>query len=130
MQNPDLILLDNKIELSQNVLDMLNAKPNDRITIGFSPNNGLLQPLITKDDNGNKLTKSKTFSYRGKMRDMLAQYGTTFIAENVSGTIFLTGDNPEYKVFTSETKAKEFVLDKIVLENKQFKLQINNEYIF
>ena len=84
----DLEILDNKIQLSPNALVKLNAVPNDRITINYwyvGPNKSY--PIISKADvfdngvDGNRLTKSKTFSFRGEQRDILLKFGTKFIFE-------------------------------------------------
>ena len=87
-KNEDIIKLeDNKIILTQKLLDIIKAEPGDRISIQYKEFNGVYNPIIAKSEvfadpeAGNKLTKSMTVSYRGKQREELAIYGEEFTFE-------------------------------------------------
>jgi hypothetical protein len=75
----------NKLILSQEAIKALNASPGDRIAINYwTVNSWETFPLIGKaemfsdSEGGNRLTKSKTVSFRGNQRDILKEYGTLF----------------------------------------------------
>lgn len=87
-KNEDIIKLeDNKIVLTQKLLNIIKAEPGDRISVQYKEFNGVYNPIIAKSEvfadpeAGNKLTKSMTVSYRGKQRDELAIYGEEFTFE-------------------------------------------------
>ena len=78
-------VLENKLVLTQEAVDLLNASSGDRIAINYvQVSNQETFPVIGKSDSfvdpnsGNKLTKSNTVSFRGVQNDMLSKYGTTF----------------------------------------------------
>lgn len=86
---PLLILQDNKYELNSAAIELLNATYGDRLNIEYSQIDGFMYPVICKsEDAGNKLTKSKTVSYRGTANEVLSKYGTEFTIEYYDGTIF------------------------------------------
>lgn len=80
---PKLFVEDNKVILNQKLIDLLQLNPGDSITVsymkvpdvGFNPVLGKSETLGIK---GNKLTKSNSFSYRGKAHDELIKFGTEF----------------------------------------------------
>jgi hypothetical protein len=83
-----LAVLENKLMLSQEAVDILEASAGDRIAINYvQVTNQETFPVIGKSDSfvdpnsGNKLTKSNTVSFRGIQRDMLSKYGTNFNLE-------------------------------------------------
>ena len=80
-----LSILENKLMLSQEAVDLLEASPGDRISINYvQVTNQETFPVVGKsevfgDPNaGNKLTKSHTVSFRGVQRTMLNQFGDNF----------------------------------------------------
>lgn len=82
---PILELVDNKLILSDGLIDLLDAQPEDRIVINYySINNQETIPLIGKSqafadkDSGNRLTKSNTVSFRGNKQEVLSEYGQLF----------------------------------------------------
>lgn len=85
-----IVLEDNKLVLTQKLLDKINAEPGDRLLVSFKEENGIYFPVIAKSEvfadpeSGNKLTKSLTLSYRGKQREQLLIYGTKFRFEETS----------------------------------------------
>jgi len=86
---PLLILRDNKYELNSAAMELLNASYGDRLNIEYSQIDGFMYPVICKSvDTGNKLTKSKTVSYRGTANEVLSKYGTEFTIEYYDGTLF------------------------------------------
>lgn len=87
LSKPTVEVLDNKLQLSQSAIALLNAKPNDRISINYwNVNNETTFPLIGLsssfgEDNGNRLTNSNTVSFRGRQRETLLIYGNLFTLE-------------------------------------------------
>ena len=83
----DLKVLDNKIQLTSDALDKLTVSIGDRIAINYWYNGPSdAYPIISEasvlgDVEGNKLVKSKTFSFRGDQRDTLLKYGSVFSFE-------------------------------------------------
>lgn len=80
---PQLNLLDNKYSLNQAALSLLNVVAGDKIDIRYQIIDSINYPIIGssqswQSSSGNKLTKSRTVSYRGKANDMLATFGDTF----------------------------------------------------
>lgn len=125
----DLVLLESTIQLSNNLVNLLGAKTGDRIVIGYASNDGTLIPAISIGDSGNKLSGKNTIVFRGKQRNCLAKYGTTFKA--VPGSpITLIGDNPEFKVFTSVEKATEYTLSKEIITNENYNIKNFESYEF
>lgn len=90
----------NKITLSEGLVEALGASVEDKIAIQYKKDEKKqLFPVIGLsssfgDDNGNRLTKSNTVSYRGKANDTLAEFGEMFIAEPYENGIYkLCGDS-------------------------------------
>ena len=84
----DLEVQDNKLKLSKNALDKLNAKADDRISIQYwSEGIGKSIPIIGKAEvftdrmDGNRLTKAGTVAFRGEKHATLSQFGTFFNLE-------------------------------------------------
>ena len=80
-----LAVLENKLMLSQEAVDILEASAGDRMAINYVQiTNQETFPVIGKsevfgDPNaGNKLTKSHTVSFRGVQSTMLHQFGDNF----------------------------------------------------
>ena len=84
----DLQVLDNKIQLSSEAINKLQAEIGDRIAINYW-HKGVSDdyPIISKSEiftdglDGNSLRKSKTFSFRGEQREWLLRYGSNFVFE-------------------------------------------------
>lgn len=80
---PIVILEENKLVLNSKAVEVLGVKWEDRISIIYQKHEDKLVPVIGKDEvfgcnGGNKLTKSKTVSCRGKANTKLAEHGTEF----------------------------------------------------
>lgn len=85
---PDLVVLENKLQLSKNALNKLDARADDRIDIQYvSEGVGKSAPVIGKGEafidrlGGNRLTQKGTVSFRGEKRTTLLQFGTIFNLE-------------------------------------------------
>lgn len=76
-----------KVVLSKDAVKALGVKAGDKVSINYyTVNNELTFPIIGKDTtNGNKLTKSNSFSYRGEQRKILLEYGSMFTLEPFEG---------------------------------------------
>lgn len=80
---PIVILEENKLVLNSKAIEVLGAEWEDRISVIYQKHEDKLVPVIGKDEvfgckSGNKLTKSKTVSCRGKANTKLAEHGTEF----------------------------------------------------
>lgn len=133
-KNEDIIILEeNKLVLTQKLLDILGAEYGDRICIRFSEKDGIYYPIIAKSEvfadpeAGNKLTKSLTVSYKGKQHDELAIYGKEFTFEETGegsricrliGKIIQADD----KVFKSNVDLSPYEED--ITESKQKDVEI------
>jgi len=79
-------VLDAKLLLSKDAVDLIGAKSDDRITVSYWTENneetfpviGLSSAFAEGSDSGNKLTKSNTVSFRGLQHKTLVKYGTGF----------------------------------------------------
>lgn len=100
-ENEALIeLQDNKYVLNNLALDLLQVEAGERIEIKFDKKGKTVTPVIGKSEifgtsGGNKLNKSNSVSYRGKARDELVKYGTTFKLkphDKVDGLFYMIGD--------------------------------------
>ena len=87
-QNLYVKIEDNKLILTQDVINLLNAFPGERISINYysiSPEETF--PVIAKSEfftdstGGCKLTKSNTVSFKGNQRQTLMEYGVFFKLE-------------------------------------------------
>lgn len=86
---------DNKLLLSSAAITTLNARSGDRITINYwNESAECTFPVIGKSEiftdaeGGNRLTKSKTVSYRGVQREVLLRYGSKFTIEPFKNGMF------------------------------------------
>lgn len=85
---PIIEIGDKKLILSLKVLEILDAKPGERLSINYiQKNNEETFPVIGKSEifadpeNGQKITKSNTISFRGNQRKILEQFGNLFLLE-------------------------------------------------
>lgn len=92
---PDVVVLDNKLQLSKNGMQKLNVRPDDRISIQYiSTGIGKAQPVIGKAEvftdrlDGNRVTKKGTVSFRGEKRNTLLEFGTEFNLEEYKNDIW------------------------------------------
>lgn len=88
---PTVQALENKLQLSQAALELIGAKSGDRITITYwQVNNQETFPLISKveEDEGCKITKLRTVSYRGQQMDVLKLYGENFTIEPFKDNLY------------------------------------------
>lgn len=98
---PKLVLSDNKFTLNDEAIHLLRIKPGDKVAIVFD---SIGRPMIGSTDSlridgGNKLTKSKTVSFRGKMNEQLAKFGNEFIIkEDGEGIGVLTANGEQIEI--------------------------------
>lgn len=142
--NEDVIKLEeNKLVLTQKLVDLLELNIGDRVSVRFKEINGVYHPCIAcssifgDPESGNKLTKSLTVSYRGKQREELAIYGNEFTFEESSpgscmcilsgrtnvSSVVITPDN---KVFKSNKDLETYDDDNEVTESKVTSFIENN----
>lgn len=91
----DLEVQENKLKLSKNALEKLNAKADDRISIHYWQEGiGKSVPIIAKAEyltdrlDGNRLTKTGTVAFRGEKRTTLLEFGTYFNLEEFKDNIW------------------------------------------
>ena len=108
-----LVREENKLILSQKLIEELGAEVDDRIAINYERKEGLTFPVIGVStafggkESGNKLTKSNTVAYRGNSNTTLAEFGTRFSIEPYKEGIFrLIGDTKSEKMTTPEAVIK------------------------
>ena len=77
----------------------------------------------------NKISKKLTFIFTGQQKNYLLQYGNIF--EAIPGEIiYLKGNNPEFKTFTTVQKAVEYTLSKEIITNTNFNIKQIEHYEF
>ncbi len=124
----DVIIQDNKLLLSEQLIEMLSAKPGDRINIGYSNRDGKLVPIICIDNEGNRLNKNWSVSFRGKQKDFLGQFGSCFWATNNNGSIELEGNG--VPIYTDVKKAVEAYITKEIILDTNYNITKINNYEF
>ena len=124
----DVIIRDTQLVFSDQLIEMLKAKPGDKISIGYIEQNDKLVPVIEKNEAGHKLNKNNTISFRGKQQEVLGQLGTNFWATENNGVITLEGDG--LPVFTSVKKAVETYLTKDIIEDTNYSINKLTNYEF
>lgn len=92
---PTIEVLDNKLKLSDSALKKMEASANDRLSIEYwTVDNQTTFPIIgksevfTDSENGNRLTKSKTLSFKGQQRTLLLEYGNFFRLEEFKENMY------------------------------------------
>lgn len=124
----DLLLKDNKLILDSSLVNKLKAEPGDRIEIGYRERDGLLRPVISIGENGNKLTKSNTVSFRGVQHNTLAQFGSNFWVVEVDDLLELEGDG--IPVYTDVKKAAQAVVTKEIILDTNYTITKLENYEF
>ena len=124
----DVIMKESSLILDSGLIQKLNAKPGDRIVIGYIQKDGILTPVISIGEEGNKLTNSNTISFRGKQRNNLAQFGSNFWAKENNGIIELEGDG--LPIFTEVKKAVETYITKEIILDTNYNIKKLDNYEF
>ena len=119
---------DSSLLLDSSLLNKLNAKPGDRIDIGYKEKDGNLIPIISKTESGNLLSKSNTIPFRGKKHELLAQFGSNFWATENNGVFELEGDG--IPIFTNVKKATEAFITKEIISDTNFNITKITNYEF
>ena len=124
----DLLLKDNKLILDPSLVKKLKAEPGNRIEIGYRERDGLLRPIISIGENGNKLTKSNTVSFRGVQHNTLAQFGSNFWVVEIDDLLELEGDG--IPVYTDVKKAAQAVVTKEIILDTNYTITKLENYEF
>ena len=92
---PLVQLMDNKLKLTPKAIETIGAQVGDRIQVNYwTENNHNTFPLIgrseffTDKEEGSKLTKSNTVSFRGNKNTVLKVYGELFKLEEFKDNMF------------------------------------------
>lgn len=123
----DVIMKDNYLILSDNLITLLEAKAGDRISIGYIESNGNLVPIINSGT-GNKLNSNNTVSFRGHQKVVLNQFGTNFWAKKKDEVIYLIGDG--LPIFTDVKKASQNFITKEIIEDTNYQITKITNYEF
>lgn len=106
-------LMDNKLKLTPKAIEMIGVQPGDRIQVNYwTENNQNTFPLIGKSEvftdpeEGSKLSKSNTVSFRGNKNSTLQIYGKLFKLELFKDNMFKM-----IKVETESTEQEQAELD-------------------
>lgn len=125
---PDIVLKENSVIISDNLIALLHVSPGDRIAIGYLEKEGNLVPIISKSESGNKLNKSNTFAFRGLRRNILNSLGSRFWAKEVDGNIELEGDG--IPIYTEVKKAADAVITKEIIKDTNYNITKLENYEF
>ena len=119
-------LMDNKLKLTPKAISMIGAQPGDRIQVNYwTEDNQNTFPLIgksevfTDSEEGSKLTKSDTVSFRGNKNTTLKIYGNLFKLEPFKDGMFKL-----VKIETESTEQEQAELDD--LNNSEIDDEIND----
>jgi hypothetical protein len=92
---PTIEVLDNKSKLSDSALKKMGVSADDRLSVEYwTVDNQTTFPIIgksevfTDSENGNRLTKSKTLSFKGQQRTILLEYGNFFRLEEFKENMY------------------------------------------
>lgn len=124
----DIVLGETKLNIHPNLISKLNAKPGDKISIGYIERDGIMRPVISIGEEGNKLTKSNTVSFRGVQHNTLTQFGSNFWAVENDGLIELEGDG--VPVYTDVKKAAQAVVTKEIILDTNYEIKKLENYEF
>lgn len=109
----DLLVDENKLELTSSAINKLGAIAGDRISINYwTVDNQTTYPIISKSEvftdgaDGNKLTKKGTISFKGQQRTSLLKFGSLFTFS-------------EFKDKNGEVKDNVFILTPVDESNSQ-----------
>ncbi len=87
--NAIITLESNKLVLTKDAIQMLDATADDRISVNYyTVDSEHTFPVIGKSElftdknDGNRLTKSNTVSFRGSQNEILSMYGKCFKLES------------------------------------------------
>lgn len=111
--DPQVTLESNKYILNQAAATLMGVEWEDRISVKYQKVDGLLFPVIGKDEafgtgGGNKVTKSLTVSCRGNANEKLSKYGNVFTVTKLkdkAGLFVLVG-NAERPEETEQDEVK------------------------
>lgn len=131
-----LVREENKLVLSQKLVEELGAEADDRIAINYDKKDDVTFPVIGVStafggkESGNKLTKSNTVACRGNSNSTLAEFGNRFTIEAYGNGVFkLVGDIQAEKAVTPEAVIKKVEMgievtgdDNYQIEDLDFKL--------
>lgn len=123
LTNPTLLVLDNKLQLSESAINILNVTAGERIAVTYwqDNTNNTIFPVIGKSEiftdknDGNRVTQSNTVSFRGKQRETLLIYGNQFTLEEFKTGIFklvpILEDNSETETIIEAEQELENIQD-------------------
>lgn len=125
----------NKLILSPDLIEALNADPEMRFSIQYQNMDGKLVPLFGsdfafKDNNGNKLAKAGSIAFRGKNNEVLAEFGDDFTLEPYKeGIYMMIGDKTPNNLDLSVEKAVEKIQDIEVIGDETYEIEELDSFI-
>lgn len=99
-------LTGNTLKLSLQAVELLKAKPGDKIEVLFDKDQ---KPFIKVSEAGNVLGKNNSISYRGKQKESLAALGTSFSLLFNNGVYYLESTTEQVEEVTSKKKSKKII---------------------
>ena len=112
----------NKLILSPELVNLLQATPGDKIIIEYLTEDNKITPVILKSDRGNVLSNSNTISFRGKQKESLLQFGTEFQEVLKESNIYLLG-NKGTIIYTPVKSIIKDSLDKSIILDTNYNIQ-------
>lgn len=118
----------NRLVFNNNCHQLMNLSNEDRIIIKYEVNGKSKFPIIGTDTafdeegSGNKVTKNKTVSYRGKVNTILSEYGETFTVEKYKEDIWKLVSKDEKEKQDNVKEVETYEEAKEVAENLEVDL--------
>lgn len=125
----DVQMLDSSLILDPALLVKIGAVAGDRIVIGYIEKDGIMIPIISKGEEGNKLTKSNSISFRGKQKDTLGQFGSQFWAGEFNGS-YCELEGNGIPVYSSVEKAVQAYISKEIVLDTNYNITYRTEFEF
>lgn len=117
-------LAGNKLTISPKLAELLKVKEGDKLVVRYKQDGAFIEPFLGpptafNEDEGNKLTKTLSISFRGDQNAALARFGVRFEAKDM-------GDSTVKLL--SEVKVKE-ALPSITLEHLEAVVNIGDDLV-
>lgn len=114
---PIIYLEENKLTFNNKATELLGLEPDERVSIIYQNEDGLLFPVIAKDETlgcegGNRFTKSQSVSCRGKANEKLREFGNEFILSDLGQGLFKMDGGIEVKASTKIKPDKNIKISK------------------
>ncbi len=126
---PMVHLLSNKLQFNTKAIELTGFEVENKILINFEKKGRKVTPVMYLNDQGNRMTKTFTVSYRGSQHDNLLQYGENFeiLPTEKDGYFKLKGNVEEIEDdiidIPVQQNEEENIIDTDNLDNFDFDLE-------